>query len=243
MEENFTEVLECLDGIDSVSERTFNALCPNHDDHNPSLRFRIFDTEEGHKRLTFWCDVCGEDAQEAIREKLGLGWRAFSTEYRGRGAVRTTAVYEYTAADGTLLYKVLRREDGAGDKYFPQYHPDPAGGEDLPGPGPVKVPFNLPGVQRAVARGDLVINVEGEKDALNGERHLGYCFTTSSGGAKNFSSELVPHFVNADLVFIPDNDAAGRAHVLEAANMVLPVAKRVPLLDLPVTGQREGLSD
>ena len=247
-EEHFPELLEGLDleTVEVDSERRIRARCKNHDDNDPSLTLEIRDKDDGeHLKVVFFCHPCGEDAQEEIRESLGLPWRVFDTAYknsRGQRKMMATAHYDYTGPSGELLYRVTRMEDGAGNKEFPVYHPNPDGGTD-PGPGPIKVPFNLRRVQEAIRKGEVVIHVEGEKDVINGEIEVGHCFTTNPGGAENFSDELVPHFIGADVVHIPDNDAKGKQGVLTAAAKLLPVAKRVRMLELPVLGEKEDLTD
>ncbi len=134
------------------------------------------------------------------------------------------AVYDYTDEAGTLLYQVLRYFG----KEFKQRRPAGSIGWTW-GIGEVRrVPYNLVEVTAA----QFIAIVEGEKDCLT-LRGLGITGSCNSGGAGNFRPELVPSFAGKDIAIIPDNDDPGRAHAMQVAALLAPVAKSVKILELP----------
>ena len=74
---------------------------------------------------------------------------------------RVAATYDYTDEAGKLIYQVVRYEP----KNFRQRAPDGAGGWQWTVKGVRSVPYRLPDIQEAIALGQLVFIVEGEKDA------------------------------------------------------------------------------
>src|SRR5262249_44144575 len=109
-----------------------------------------------------------------------------------------------------------------------------------------RVLYRLPEVRDAVARGRLVVIVEGEKDADN-LRKLGFTATCNAGGANKWRAEYNESLRDADVVIIGDNDDAGRAHVAHVASSLHGVARRVRLLDLakiwPACPEKGDISD
>lgn len=89
--------------------------------------------------------------------------------------------------------------------------------------------FRARDVDVAVAAGETILLVEGEKDALTAVA-LGFCGTTNSSGSKHWTAAHAAHFRDADVVICLDNDAAGaRADVL--AKSLKGIARRVRVLD------------
>src|SRR5262249_22614895 len=130
----------------------------------------------------------------------------------GRG--KQVAFYIYCDARGRPCLAVKRTTT----KQFPQYH-----WENncwlLGAPKGAKIPYRLPELLDA-PRDALVLICAGEKDAETAAA-LGFVSTTNSGGEGKgqWTPELNAWFVGRQRVAImEDNDATGRAHVLEVAN-------------------------
>ena len=98
------------------------------------------------------------------------------------------------------------------------------------------IPYRLP--EFPDGEGGLVLIVEGEKDA-NSLHGIGYCATTSHGGAGKWPDTVKfnSHFRGLDCVIIPDKDPAGRKHAKAVAAAVGPLARSVRVLDLPGIGK------
>ena len=150
------------------------------------------------------------------------------------------AVYPYTTADGKPVFEVVRfRLPEPEGKTFRQR--DPKGRWKVKGL-PV-VPFNLPNVLAAIERGETVYCVEGEKDVLNMRDLLGLTATCNAGGSGKWTAEHSAFLAGADVVWLPDNDDAGRSHVAKAAPTMKAFARSQRVLDLPDLDEKEDVSD
>lgn len=194
--------------------RDWSALCPAHDDHNPSLTFRA----DG-RGIRFHCHAgC---ARKEILAAMNLEVKdVFEPDDRGSRRSRIEATYDYVDEGGKLLYQTVRRFP----KKFYQRRPampldppdritrDPEGREwvySLKGPeGKTirRVLYRLPKVIAAVADGRTVFVVEGEKDA-DAMDALGVVATTSPQGAGKWEDAFAaPLATAARIVVCPDND-------------------------------------
>jgi hypothetical protein len=148
------------------------------------------------------------------------------------GKANGTIHYDYTDEDGTLLFQKVRQPGK-----FWQRRPDGNGGWINKLDGVRKVIYRLPAVRKAIAAGQRIVCVEGEKDAdtLWG---LGIAATTSPDGAAKpgqqakWRPEYSEMLRGADLVVMGDNDDAGRAHVEATAAASRGIAARVRTLNL-----------
>ncbi len=141
------------------------------------------------------------------------------------------ARYPYTAADGQLLFEVVRLEP----KSFRQRRPDGAGGWIWKTKGMPLVLYRLPSVLAAVEAGTVVYVVEGEKSA-DSLAALGVTATCSPAGAGKWRDSYSPALAGADVVLLPDNDPAGRDHVAGIATSLRRMhhrAARLRVLTLP----------
>lgn len=89
--------------------------------------------------------------------------------------------------------------------------------------------YRHPAVEIAIADGQPVLIVEGEKDADTAVA-LGFCGTTNSSGSKHWTDVHSSCFRDADVVICLDNDAAGdRADKL--AKSMKGIARRIRVLN------------
>jgi hypothetical protein len=134
--------------------------------------------------------------------------------------------YDYYDSDGVLRYQVQRFEP----KTFRQRRPDDKGGWLYNLNDVEALPFNLVGM---IQNPDAPVFVtEGEKAA---ERliHLGLVATTNHGGAKNWKPELNQYFKGRNVIVLPDNDDAGRAHADVVISQLYGTANAIKRVDLP----------
>lgn len=166
--------------------------------------------------------------------------------------------WDYVDEDGALLFQVCRLEnglttaDGKREKSYRQRKPDGKGGWDWSTKGMRMVPYRLPEILEAIASGNVIYVVEGEKaaDKLWDE---GVPATTNARGAGKWVDELNEWFRGARVVVVPDNDPqavdkntgaprfhpdgrpvlVGQDHAAAVATALLPNAKEIKYLELP----------
>ncbi|MBR0693622.1 AAA family ATPase [Bradyrhizobium lablabi] len=145
-----------------------------------------------------------------------------------------TATYDYTDAQGELLYQVVRLEwieDGERHKTFRQRRPDPE--------KPSEWLWNLEGISHGLYRlpdlreagvDETVYLPEGEKDV---ETLIGFGLvaTTNSGGAKNWRNDHAEALRGRDVVVMVDNDDPGRERGKTIVAALYGIASRVRVLD------------
>lgn len=198
---------------------TITARCPAHDDRNPSLSVRRGD----RRPLLVHCHA--NCAPEAVLAALGLTWTDLPEAHGNSDEKpRIDKVYPYTDEHGEVLFEAVR----FWPKDFRQRHPDGHGGHVWSLNGVRRVLYRLPVLRAAIAVGQQVWIVEGERDADN-VRRAGVCATTSPMGAGKWRSEYVDQLAGAtDVVIVADRDRAGRVHAATVyRSLVATVAKLV----------------
>src|SRR5829696_4345544 len=264
-------ILSCLEGVEEAYDGSFRALCPAHDDHDPSLSV----TEgEDHKPLVH-CFVCTDQEKvwRALEERGIVKSDLFHRNGEGRGRngskkpkrrMCLTGVYDYKTPDGEFVrHHSLRFEPAPNDeqhhpkcrgehcysnrkdKDFRQARPNSGSSGYVYGLDSVQtVPYNLRDVMQASLDGGVVVWVEGEKDADNGKERLGLTTTTCPMGAKHFKPYYAGYFTGAHVVIVADNDAPGREHAEMVARELLPFAASVKVLKgLPGVPEGGDLTD
>ncbi|MFI5541558.1 hypothetical protein ACIA5H_34765 [Nocardia sp. NPDC051900] len=137
------------------------------------------------------------------------------------GPRRQAAIYSYTDERGNPLGEVVRihipHENGI-EKQFRQRKCD-AGGR-WSGGGFAPVLYQLPEVRHAVADGETIWLVEGEKDA-DRARAAGLVATCNAMGAGSFRREHAHQLRGAArVVIVADKDTAGYRHAAQVAQML-----------------------
>jgi RecA-family ATPase len=136
---------------------------------------------------------------------------------------RITATYDYTDADGGLLYQVLRYEP----KDFRQRRPAGNGGwiwklEER------RVLYRWPELLKFP---DATVFVcEGEKDA-DRVAELGHCSTTVAAG--KWTDDCIKALAGRGVIILEDKDDAGRKKALEAATALHGTVKTIRIVSLP----------
>jgi len=206
------------------------ALCPNHDDTDPSL---AINPEKG----VFYCHGCGFKGSLWDESKRGKpdGDEPDKDESESwLGEVLAT--FDYCNSRGELLYQTVKLSaPPPKNKTFRQRRPDGKGGWI----------WNLNGITRVLYRlrelltgQDPVFICEGEKDVDN-VRSLGLTATTNPMGAGKWLDIYNPCLAGRDVVILPDNDMPGTDHAKQVAHSLFGTAKSIKVLmlpDLPVKG-------
>lgn len=131
-------------------------------------------------------------------------------------AQRAVAAYDYTDAEGRLLYQVVRFETPDGSKTFRQRRPRPGGGWTWNLDGVDRVLYRLPKVLEQARSGRLVAVVEGEKDVEAVEAQ-GYVATCNAGGAGKWQDNYSETLRGARVAIIADDDEPGHQHAAAVA--------------------------
>ena len=222
---DLSELLARLRGVRRCGE-AWMALCPAHDDHQPSLKI----WQEGDEVRVHCFAGCG---WQRVYAALGVSlpprapYGDGPSDYRVRGSGESMPIvarYEYRNAEGILHYTIGRTPpDRDGTKHFPTWHPDagaPGGwrwGLGREGERPHLL-YRLPEIMLAARDHERVFLPEGEKDVENLCRAIGLAATCNPHGAGKWRDEFAQHLVGVELaVILPDNDDPGRRHAAQVA--------------------------
>ena len=138
--------------------------------------------------------------------------------------------WDYEDERGGTVARVVRFEPPGGGKTFRQCRPD-AGGWKWWVKG-LQIPlYRLPELLAAPADATVFIT-EGEKHA-DVLRAWGLTATTNIMGAGKFCAHHAKTLAGRDVVVLPDNDAAGRAHAVKVRQELAMAGCRVRVVDLP----------
>jgi hypothetical protein len=229
-----------LQGTKKIGGEEYQALCPFHEDSNPSFNFN---NETGK----YFCHGCGKGGNgfhffarthalsdrrdfpkvlRGIASDFGIPW-----EEKER---KLSRVYDYKDAAGKLVHQTLRYEP----KEFKQRRPDGRGKWiwDLRNIQPVL--YRLPDVLKA----QEVLLVEGEKDVDN-LMAIGFTATTCAMGAKKWRGHYNEALKGKDIILIPDNDTDGREHMVQVAMSLNGNSKSLKWLELPGLKSKGDVSD
>lgn len=240
------DVLSRLKGVKAAGNGQWKALCPAHDDANPSLSVK----GDGRRVLLH----CFAGCQYAdIMAALGL-----SANGNGRGpatskpttpkptqpARRIVATYDYRDAAGQVILQKVRYEP----KSFAQRRPDGRGGYTW-GLGHIApVLYRLPELSDPATALQPVYICEGEKDVdrLAGLGLVATCNfdgASAAGQKSKWRPEYNQHFAGRVVYILPDNDEPGRAHTQNVARNLHDVAQTVRVINLPDLPAKGDVSD
>jgi putative DNA primase/helicase len=191
--------------------------CPAHDDSTPSLS-----VTQGDGLVLIHCHAGCSLA--AVREAADLSMGDLVDEVRPTH--RLVATNDYVDETGDLLFQVVRYEP----KTFCQRRPEGAGGWTWSLDGVRRVLYRLPELVAAVAAGERVFVVEGEKDA-EAIVAAGGVATCNPGGAGKWREVYAKALRGAEVVIVADADEAGRTHAAAVAASLFGVAASVEVVE------------
>lgn len=207
------------------------ALCPAHDDSNPSLSIK----QDGDKILLNCFAGC---KTEDVVKAMGLTMQDLMPN-RTKSDREIVATYDYTDEGGTLLYQKVRYSN----KTFAFRVPNGTGWNYKLN-GQRRVLFQLPDIIKEA----IVFIAEGEKDCLTLKQH-GFTATTNDAGASRngqkpkWDKSYNEFFRDRIVYLLPDNDSPGRAHVENIFNELRGIAGQVRIVELPGLAEHEDVSD
>lgn len=219
-----------LPSLKQLGGDEYQALCPFHEDKNPSLNIN---SQTGQ----YYCHGCGKkgDAIHFYAKVNSLDTRRdFGKILRGIASdngipweerkSKIVETYDYTDQQGKLSYQVCRMDP----KDFRQRRPSGNGGWTWNLKGVERVLYRLPEVIKA----QEVLIVEGEKD-VNTITSLGLTATTCPMGAKKWRPEYNDCLKGKQVVLIPDNDNEGKEHMAQVGASLNGHVASLKLLELP----------
>lgn len=215
-------------------EGTCHCPLPTHGsrDHNPSFSVNA---DKG----IFFCHK--ENLGGGLKKLAQLTGQSLPDAGAAPGVggepLRIAAAYDYRDEAGRLRYQVVRLIP----KSFRLRRPDPARpGRWLWNLGDCEaLPYRLPELLAALAAGETIFVVEGEKDA-DALAALGLTATTNHGGAGKWTLACSRRFpAGAKIAVLADNDRPGRAHAVQVARKLADrgcEVHRIELDGLPAKG-------
>jgi len=215
-------ILAVFQGIKPQGHNKWLALCPCHNDHEPSLSITL----DGIQILLHCHAGCSIDA---VLSKVGLIKADLYLDNKPFGLKKVSKRYDYQDVGGKLLYQVQRYDD----KTFSVRRPTD-NGTWVSGMGDIKpVIYRLPQIIKAVKAQTPIIIPEGEKDA-DTLALLGRDATTNPFGAGKWKKEYSDVFQGAGTVIItPDNDQPGRDHAMAVADSLFGRVSSLKVIELP----------
>ena len=195
-------VLQHLTGV-RANGKGYKALCPAHDDRQPSLSVDL----GKDNCVLLHCHAGCATTDVAMAAGLTMA-DLFERRRDSNGKGRLVESYAYTDEEADLLYWVHRY---ANPKDFRQQAANGAWSME----GVRRVLYHLPEAMRAKVDGRVIFVVEGEKDAdaINAVGMRTGIGTCGPGGAGKWRSEFTEMLVDAKRVaVVADDDEPGRRH-------------------------------
>lgn len=215
------------------------ALCPAHDDRNPSLSI----SDKNGKVLVNCLAGCSQESVIAALRGRGLWSGAGDSGLSIQGLPEGIpdrwdgkpyqTHWTYRNADGSPIGHVVRYENDEGKVVIPFFKRDGSNWKAGAAPEPRPL-YGLPGILSAKPT-EVVFVVEGEKCA-EVLKVRGYCATTSSGGAKAYTKTDWSTLKGLSIVILPDNDEPGRAYAEGVCRILRENGCKVRTLELPELG-------
>ncbi len=214
------DIVGRLEGVVETSAADWVALCPAHEDRNPSLSVRC---EDGRTLIKCFAGCPTENVLDA----MGLKLADLFDGCPGQAARKIVKAYDYVDEAGAVLFQVVRYEP----KGFAQRIPD-GDGYNWKVKGVRKVLYRLPRIIEGMAAGKMIVIAEGEKD-VEALESLGVWATCNSGGAGKWSPDYTDTLEGATVVIIEDNDEPGRRAAQSIARQIYAAVESVKIIAMP----------
>ena len=145
-----------------------------------------------------------------------------------------TNEWEYADEHGSVLFVKQRfKTSDTKGKTYKLLRVMPDGSRQASMQGARVIPYRLADVLEAKLQAKPVFLCEGEK-AADALASIGVFTSTSHTGAGSWPAANSTWFADLNIVLVPDNDAPGYRYASLVASALLPIAKSVRLLALPV---------
>lgn len=222
------EINELLSHFQRIQKRGsyFTCQCPAHDDKKNSLSVSL-DSDRILVKCHAGCNTA--DVVKAAGLKMSDLFLNPKKPTPGSPRPEISKVYDYTDADGNLLFQCVRFNP----KDFRQRRPDGNGGYTWDLKGVTTVLYHLPEVIKAVQSGGRIIVTEGEKD-IDNIRKWGFTATTSPMGAGKWRSSYTDTLKGArEVILIAHKDGPGRKHIEQIAGELRGKVDSLKIIEMP----------
>lgn len=248
MSANVEDILNRLDDVRPRGPGQWKALCPAHDDRNPSLS--VTKGDDGRPLLHCFAGCTYPDIMAALGLSTNGNGVATPVAAKRPKATKTTATgrivatYDYQDAAGRVLFQKVRYEP----KSFSIRRPDDRGGF-IWGLGDVApVLYRLPELIDPATALQPVYFCEGEKDsdrvaALDLVATCNFDGAAAAGQRSRWRPEYNEHFHERIVHVLADNDDAGRAHAESIAGNLHGIAQAVKVVNLSGLPPKGDVSD
>lgn len=229
---NLNVIMNNLKGVKRSGEE-YRALCPAHNDRNPSLSLR----ENNDGKVIMHCHA-GCSATD-VMNAIGMDVKNLFGDELKPTKPQIIDTYRYVDENGIVLYCKDRYDSN--EKKYIQYRL--VNGEKVYKLGEIRrVLYNLPLILSGVSNGKTIYIVEGEKDAKNLVNKQLIATTDDAGAWKagqkpKWRTEFNQIFKDANVVILPDKDEPGQTRGKYIASVLKPIAKSVKYLELPGNGK------
>jgi len=201
----------------------WQAVCPAHEDINPSLS--INEGDDG--TILLYCHAGCEFG--SIVESLGMNTQDLMPQngHSANGSFKKMNIketYDYRDEQGKLCYQALRLEP----KDFRIRRPDGKGGSAWNLNGTPRVLYRLPELVKSDS--DEVLICEGEKDT-DCAIESGFVATTNVSGGRNWRTEYNDYLRGKNIVIIQHHDPTGQERSEVISNSIKSVTKSIKIID------------
>lgn len=222
---------ELLDKLEQVrrSGNGYVALCPAHDDSEPSLSVR-----EADDQLLLKCHsgCTNEDIVRALKIEMSDLYFGSKARKGSGNHGEPEAIYSYVDENGVELFQAVRFPG----KHFRQRHMGPDGEWIWKvDPSIRRVLYHLPELIQGIADGRRVWVCEGEKD-VEALRAMGEVATCNPGGAGSgkWKDEYAECFRGAHVIIVQDRDEVGRNHAMRVKRSLQGIAQGIYVVQAKV---------
>lgn len=202
----------------------YSAICPAHDDRNPSLSI----TDDGDKLLIHCFAGC---STEDILNAVGMDMKDLfvdNNQYSYYKKTKIIATYKYYDEKGNFLYATEKKLENDGKKSFQFFHlkenKKVYNLKDVR-----RVLYRLPELIQGIEQSDQIFICEGEKD-VDTLMNLGLLATTNPMGAEHWLTEFNYLFDNKDIIIMQDNDEAGQKRTKKLIAELQNIAKSIKVI-------------
>lgn len=245
-------ILERLRGVKTAGSG-WMALCPAHDDRNPSLSVTV--AEDGKILLHCFAGCATENVMAAIELPLAFlsgsqggrpasrpkprtaknGWATpeLAADFLAKGVGTVEAIHTYVELDGSSTFKVVRIKKAVGKTFRPLHLRE--GSWYVGDPDRLLPLYCLP----EIVTERVVLVVEGEK-CVDSAIALGLPATTSAHGADSAAMTDWTRLKGKRVILCPDANEPGQRYVTAVAHILRTIDPDADIRRLDLPGLAEG---